>query len=120
VDYRSVDVTQTVRDADVVLDTIGGDTSVASLRTLRPGGILVSILPVGSAELYDEAARRGVRAVRMLVDADRAGMRAVAGLVEEGKLRAAVAGTFPLADAAKAHEVGGTGRTTGKLVLVVD
>ncbi|MEU8716198.1 MULTISPECIES: NADP-dependent oxidoreductase [unclassified Streptomyces] len=120
VDYRAVDVTQTVRDADVVLDTIGGDTSVASLRTLRPGGILVSILPVGSAELYDEAARRGVRAVRMLVDADRAGMRAVAGLVEEGKLRAAVAGTFPLADAAKAHEVGGTGRTTGKLVLVVD
>ncbi|MFI6018136.1 NADP-dependent oxidoreductase [Streptomyces sp. NPDC051287] len=120
VDYRDVDVTQTVRDADVVLDTIGGDTSVASLRALRPGGILVSILPVGSAELYDEAARRGVRAVRMLVDADRAGMRAVAGLVEEGKLRAAVAGTFPLADAAKAHEVGGTGRTTGKLVLVVD
>ncbi|MEV7144995.1 MULTISPECIES: NADP-dependent oxidoreductase [unclassified Streptomyces] len=120
VDYRAVDVTQTVRDADVVLDTIGGDTSVASLRALRPGGILVSILPVGSAELYDEAARRGVRAVRMLVDADRAGMRAVAGLVEEGKLRAAVAGTFPLADAAKAHEVGGTGRTTGKLVLVVD
>ncbi|MEU9385242.1 zinc-binding dehydrogenase, partial [Streptomyces sp. NPDC048279] len=35
-------------------------------------------------------------------------------------VRATVAGTFPLTDAAKAHEVGGTGRTTGKLVLVVD
>ncbi|MFE3169033.1 NADP-dependent oxidoreductase [Streptomyces sp. NPDC059224] len=120
VDYRSVDVTETVRDADVVLDTLGGDTSVASLRVLRPGGILVSILPVGSAELYEEAERLGVRAVRMLVDADRAGMRAVADLVERGQLRATVAGTFPLTDAAKAHEVGGTGRTTGKLVLVVD
>ncbi|WP_181807123.1 NADP-dependent oxidoreductase [Streptomyces shenzhenensis] len=120
VDYRSVDVTETVRDVDVVLDTIGGDTSTASLRVLRPGGIVVSILPVGSPELYREAERLGVRAVRMLVDADRAGMRAVAGLVEEGKLRATVAGTFPLADAAKAHELGGTGRTTGKLVLVMD
>lgn len=120
VDYRSVDVTETVRDADIVLDTLGGDTSVASLRVLRPGGILVSILPVGSAELYEEAERLGVRAVRMLVDADRAGMRAVADLVERGQLRATVAGTFPLTDAAKAHEVGGTGRTTGKLVLVVD
>ncbi|MFF4896494.1 NADP-dependent oxidoreductase [Streptomyces sp. NPDC001068] len=120
VDYRSADVTATVRDVDVVLDTVGGDTSVTSLATLRPGGILVSILPVGSAELYEEADRLGVRAVRMLVDADRAGMRAVADLVEEGKLRATVAGTFPLAEAAKAHEVGGTGRTTGKLVLVVD
>ncbi|MER7182441.1 NADP-dependent oxidoreductase [Streptomyces hyaluromycini] len=120
VDYRSVDVTEAVRDVDVVLDTIGGDTSVASLRMLRPGGIEVSILPLGSPELYEEAERLGVRAVRMLVDADRAGMRAIAGLVAEGKLRAAVAGTFPLADAAKAHELGGTGRTTGKLVLVVD
>ncbi|WP_167450014.1 NADP-dependent oxidoreductase [Streptomyces hyaluromycini] len=120
VDYRSVDVTEAVRDVDVVLDTVGGDTSVASLRMLRPGGIEVSILPLGSPELYEEAERLGVRAVRMLVDADRAGMRAIAGLVEEGKLRAAVAGTFPLADAAKAHELGGTGRTTGKLVLVVD
>jgi NADPH:quinone reductase-like Zn-dependent oxidoreductase len=120
VDYRSVDVTEVVRDVDVVLDTVGGDTSTASLRVLRPGGIVVSILPVGSSALYEEAERLGVRAVRMLVDADRAGMRAVAELVEAGKLRATVAGTFPLADATKAHELGGTGRTTGKLVLVVD
>ncbi|MFD4505242.1 NADP-dependent oxidoreductase [Streptomyces sp. NPDC058457] len=120
VDYRSVDVTEAVRDVDVVLDTIGGDTSEASLRVLRPGGVVVSILPVGGPRFFEEAERLGVRAVRMLVDADRAGMGAIAGLVEEGKLRAAVAGTFPLADAAKAHELGGTGRTTGKLVLVVD
>ncbi len=57
VDYRSVDVTEAVRDVDVVLDTLGGDTSVASLRMLRPGGVLVSILPVGSASLYEEADR---------------------------------------------------------------
>ncbi|MFD4601410.1 NADP-dependent oxidoreductase [Streptomyces sp. NPDC058464] len=120
VDYRSVDVTETVRDVDVVLDTIGGDTSVASLRVLRPGGVVVSILPVGGPRFHEEADRLGVRAVRMLVDADRAGMRAIAELVESGKLRATVAGTFPPADAAKAHELGGTGRTTGKLVLVVD
>ncbi|MFF7356788.1 MULTISPECIES: NADP-dependent oxidoreductase [Streptomyces] len=120
VDYRSTDVTEAVRDVDVVLDTLGGDTSVDSLKVLRPGGVVVSILPVGSQEFHDEAARLGVRAVRMLVDADRAGMRAVAELAESGKLKATIAGTFPLADAAKAHEVGDTGRTTGKLVLLVD
>ncbi|KIE27815.1 NADPH:quinone reductase [Streptomyces sp. MUSC 125] len=120
VDYRTTDVTEAVRDVDVVLDTLGGDTSVRSLRVLRPGGVLVSILPAGSAELYTEAERRGVRAVRMLVDADRAGMRAVAELAESGKLRATIAGAFALSDAAKAHELGDTGRTTGKLVLLVD
>ncbi|MER6453728.1 NADP-dependent oxidoreductase [Streptomyces sp900105245] len=120
VDYRSTDVTEAVRDVDVVLDTLGGETSVRSLRVLRPGGIVVSVLPVGPPEFYEEAERLGVRAVRMLVQADRAGMEAVAELVESGKLKATIAGTFPLADAAKAHDLGDTGRTTGKLVLLVD
>ncbi|MFF8970100.1 NADP-dependent oxidoreductase [Streptomyces sp. NPDC014995] len=120
IDYRETDFTEAVKDVDVVLDTIGGSTSTDSLRVLRPGGIVVSILPVGSREFFDAAEALGVRAVRMLVDADRAGMRTIAELVEAGTLRATIAGTFPLADAAEAHRLGDTGRTTGKLVLTVD
>ncbi|MEU6095264.1 NADP-dependent oxidoreductase [Streptomyces sp. NPDC047079] len=120
VDYRETDFAETVRDIDVVLDTIGGDYVQRSLRTLRPGGILITILPQGSKELPEEAEKLGVRATEMLVDADHHGMRAIAGLVTEGRLRATIAGTFPLADAAKAHEIGDAGRTTGKLVLLVD
>lgn len=120
IDYRETDFTEAVKDVDVVLDTIGEDYAVRSLRVLRPGGIVVSILPVGSEDFLQEAERLGVRAVRLLVDADRAGMRAIAELVEAGELRATIAGTFPLADAAEAHRLGDTGRTTGKLVLTVD
>ncbi|QIJ66137.1 NADP-dependent oxidoreductase [Streptomyces sp. JB150] len=120
IDYRETDFAEAVEDVDVVLDTIGGDHSVRSLRVLRKGGLVVSILPVGSDELYEEADRLGVRAVRMLVDADRAGMLEIARLVEEGALRPAIADTFPLAEAAEAHRRGETGRTAGKLVLVVD
>ncbi|MGW2730656.1 NADP-dependent oxidoreductase [Streptomyces sp. NPDC001494] len=120
IDYRSTDFAEAVQDVDVVLDTLGGDTSVRSLRVLRPGGVVVSILPVGSREFLEEAERLRVRAVRMLVDADRSGMNTVAELAESGRLRATVAGAFPLAEAAKAHELGDTGRTTGKLVLLVD
>jgi NADPH:quinone reductase-like Zn-dependent oxidoreductase len=120
IDYRSTDFAEAVRDVDVVLDTLGGDTSVRSLRVLRPGGIVVSIVPAGSGDFNEEAGRLGVRAVRMLVDADHHGMKAIAALVGEGKLRPTIAGTFPLAEAAKAHELGETGRTTGKLVLLVD
>ncbi|MDN0197716.1 NADP-dependent oxidoreductase [Streptomyces sp. S.PNR 29] len=120
VDYRETDFTEAVKDVDVVLDTIGGDTAVRSLRVLRPGGLVVSILPVGPEEFHAEAERLGVRATRMLVDADRAGMKAIAELAEAGRLRATIAGTFPLAEAAEAHALGDTGRTTGKLVLVMD
>jgi NADPH:quinone reductase-like Zn-dependent oxidoreductase len=120
IDYRETDFAEAVKDVDVVLDTLGGETSVRSLRVLRPGGVVVSILPVGSDEFHEEAERLGVRAVRMLVDADRADLRAIVDLVEKGRLRAEIAGTFPLADAAEAHALGDTGRTTGKLVLTVD
>ncbi|MER7010067.1 NADP-dependent oxidoreductase [Saccharopolyspora sp. NPDC000359] len=117
VDYREVDFAEAVSDVDVVLDTIAGDYRSRSLRTLKPGGLLVSILPYGRDQLEAEAAELGVRAELLLVEADQAGMRAIADLVESGQLRAEIAGTFPLADAAKAHALGETGRTTGKLVL---
>ncbi|MFF7211018.1 NADP-dependent oxidoreductase [Streptomyces sp. NPDC008238] len=119
VDYRATDYTEAVRDVDVVLDPLGGAESVRALRTLREGGLLVTLLPVGVAELRAEAERRGVRATGMLVEADHAGMNAVARLIEEGALRVTVAQTFPLSEAAKAHAALETGRTTGKLVLTV-
>ncbi|WP_327399398.1 NADP-dependent oxidoreductase [Streptomyces sp. NBC_01288] len=120
IDYRETDFSEAVKDVDVVLDMLGAETALKSLRVLRPGGIVVSIVPMGKPDFYEEAERLGVRAVRMLVDADRADMEAIAELVETGKLRATIAGTFPLADAAEAHALGATGRTAGKLVLAVD
>ncbi|MFF2509050.1 NADP-dependent oxidoreductase [Streptomyces sp. NPDC058067] len=119
IDYRTTDFAEAVGDLDVVLDTIGGDYRGRSLRTLRPGGVLVSILPTGTSELAEEAERLGVRGVEMAVESDHAAMNAIAGLIATGELRATIAGAFPLAEAAKAHELGETGRTTGKLVLVV-
>ena len=55
----------------------------------------------------------------LLVEPDRAGLEALAALVDEGKLRPHVSATFPLEEAARAHEAGETGRTQGKLVLTI-
>lgn len=119
IDYRDTDFVEAAKDMDVVLDTIGGDNQLRSLETLRPGGIMVSTVPVPAEGLQEKAAELGVRAQCMLVEADHAGMQAIASLVEEGKLRATIAQTFPLAEAARAHEAGETNRTTGKLVLTI-
>jgi len=118
IDYNVTDFAAVVRDADVVLEMIGGDYPARSLATLRPGGILISLLPF-SPDVAAEAARLGVRAEVMLAEADHGGMTGIAALVTEGKLRPVVAGTFPLADAAKAHELGDTGHVAGKLVLTM-
>jgi len=43
----------------------------------------------------------------------------IRSLVEAGKLKVQLAATFPLGEAAKAHELMETGHTRGKIVLSV-
>lgn len=119
IDYRSQDFTETVRDVDVVLDSLGGPNWSRSLRTLRPGGILISILPPDETFPSAEAEAAGVRAVFMLVEPDRQGLQEITELVEDGRLRVIADAVFPLDKAAEAHRQGETGRTTGKIVLSV-
>ncbi|MFF3392440.1 NADP-dependent oxidoreductase [Streptomyces sp. NPDC002669] len=119
VDYRTTDFRDAARDIDMVLDPVSGDTRTRSLDVLRPGGVLVSLLPGTDPDEAAKAAARGVRVKTLLVEADHAGMNAVAGLAASGSLRVHVEAVFPLADAARAHALGETGRTTGKIVLTV-
>ena len=77
---------------------------------------------LGADELIDYLDTDFAAAVAelLLVEADHGGMTAIGDLVTEGKLRPVIAGTFPLADAAKAHEAGDTGHVAGKLVLTIE
>ncbi|WP_246618207.1 NADP-dependent oxidoreductase [Streptomyces javensis] len=118
IDHRSEDFTDTDERYDVVLDALGGENAIRSVSVLRPGGTLVTLLP-GAEDTRVVAEKAQVRAVHLAVEHDHAGMRAIAELVERGRLRAHVSGTFPLAEGARAHVLGETGRTTGKLVITV-
>ena len=42
IDYKKVKFDEVVKDADVVLDTLGGETQQRSWKVLKKGGILVS------------------------------------------------------------------------------
>ncbi|MFE6764182.1 NADP-dependent oxidoreductase [Streptomyces sp. NPDC057689] len=119
IDYRTQDFAETLRDVDVVVDCIGGPSWAGSLRTLRPGGTLVSLLPPDETFPAKKAEAAGVRAVFMLVEPDHSGLREITALVEDGRLRVIVDEVFPLEEAARAHARGETGRTTGKIVLSV-
>ncbi|MCX5265805.1 NADP-dependent oxidoreductase [Streptomyces sp. NBC_00199] len=118
IDYRCEDFTDTEERYDVVLDALGGETATRSVSVLRPGGVLVSLLP-GDEDTKAAAEKAQVRAVTLLVEHDHAGMRAIAELVDRGSLRAHVSGIFPLAEGSQAHVLGERGHTTGKLVITV-
>ena len=119
IDYTAVDFASAARDVDVVLDTIGGDYAERSLRVLRPGGTYLSIVAGIDDGLSAAASARRLRAAFVLVEPDHGALTEIAALVGRGDLTVTVDAVLPLADAAKAHELGGSNRTTGKLVLRV-
>ncbi|MGK5730744.1 NADP-dependent oxidoreductase [Streptomyces sp. URMC 124] len=117
-DHTAVRFEDEVRDADLVVDSIGDPAhQLRSLRTLRPGGLLVAVPSGVDPEAARAARERGVRATGFLVEPDRAGLEAITALVEAGELRVEVSAELPLQEAAKAHALVETGRTRGKVVL---
>ena len=102
---------------DVVLDTIGGDTQERSWKTLKPGGILVSLASPPSAQT---AAKFGVRQAFVFVLPNAAQREAIAKLVDAGKLASNVETVLPLAEAKRAHALSQGGHTRGKIVLQID
>ncbi|MFC8914775.1 NADP-dependent oxidoreductase [Streptomyces sp. NPDC047821] len=119
VDYTGTDFETAVAPVDVVLDTIGGAYGPRSLRTLRPGGTVVSLASPAEARLADQARPLGLNAAFMIVEADQGGMREIAALAAAGALIPAIDTVLPLEHAAKAHELADGRRTTGKIVLSV-
>jgi NADPH:quinone reductase-like Zn-dependent oxidoreductase len=117
VDYTTGPLAGRIAGVDVVLDLVGGEAAADAVATLRDGGTFVTV--TGAADEVREQAGGPVRLESVLVEPDRLGLEALAELVTEDRLRPHVSATFPLADAARAHEAGETGRTQGKLVLTV-
>lgn len=116
IDYRHVPFEQAVRDVDVVLDTIGGETRERSWQVLKPSGLLIS-LPGPIPER--EAAAQNKRGVFFIVKPNREQLGRIAALIDSGAIRPVIAETIPLAKARQAFERGLAGHTRGKLVLQV-
>ncbi|MEU5432181.1 NADP-dependent oxidoreductase [Streptomyces sp. NPDC020719] len=117
IDYRTTDLTEAVRDLDVVFDSSSQGT--ASLKILRPGGTLVTIMEHANQGLAAQVEAAGRRFAGVSVEPDYASLEAIAALIDAGAIRPHVSETFPLGNAAKAHELVGSGRVQGKVVLTV-
>jgi len=115
IEYRATRFEEVVRDVDMVLDTIGGDTQERSWQVLKPGGILVSIV---QPPAKDAGATQRVRGVFMSSKPRGDQLAVIANLVVRGQVKVHVETVVPLEEARRAQELSQTGHTRGKIVLV--
>ena len=118
IDFKTQRFEDEVRDADAVIDLVGGETQTRSFQVLRRGGRLVSAVSPPDQHL---AQSHGVAAEFFLVNVTRQYLAEIAGLIDGGELRIHVGAVLPLADAREAHLMleGLRPRPKGKIVLAV-
>jgi len=116
------------KGCDVVYDSVGKDTYLGSLDCLKPRGLWVSFgNSSGPVPPFELTLLRGslfvTRPSVMAYTSNPSDLAENAadlfGMVERGAIRIAINQTFPLKDAARAHEALEARRTTGSTVLTI-
>ena len=117
IDYRAGDFAAGLKNLDVVLDTVGGETRARSWPLLRAGGVLAAIAMPPPDEAA--AARHGVRAAMAAVRPNGARLAEIGALIDAGALQIVIDREFPLSEAAAAHRHSEARHVRGKIVLRV-
>jgi NADPH:quinone reductase-like Zn-dependent oxidoreductase len=116
IDYKTTKFEDVVKDVDVVLDLVAGDTLTRSYGVVKKGGIIVSVLDdPDPAELK----KREIRGTAILVRPEATMLAELSKLIDAKKITPVVSQVVPLAETAKAHAAIETGHTRGKIVLRV-
>ena len=99
IDYRTTPFETLVRDMDVVLDTVGGDTRDRSWGILRKGGQLVTI-----AADAERSTQPRVQDAFFIVEPNRVQLIEIARLIDAGVIRPTVGAVFAMDNFRQAYE----------------
>jgi NADPH:quinone reductase-like Zn-dependent oxidoreductase len=115
IDYRTTPFETTVKDMDVVFDTVGGKTLERSWGVLKSNGRLVTV-----ATQSESSADQRVRDAFFIMEPNRAQLVEIAHLIDAGQLRPPkVAAVFLLAQAREAYARAQQAHVDGKIALRV-
>jgi NADPH:quinone reductase-like Zn-dependent oxidoreductase len=119
IDYTKTPPEDVAHDIDVVIDALGGKSAGRFLRTIRRGGALFPVFPLGFVG-GEEAEKLGVTVSTTQVRSNGAQLAEVARLLNDGTIRVAIDSDFKLPKAREAHERAAQGHLQGKIVLGVE
>ena len=116
IDYTTTKFEDVVKDVDVVLNAVRGDTLARSYSVVKKGGIIVSI--TGQPD-PGELEKHGIRGAGLSAHPDAKVLEELAKLIDAGKITPIVSAVMPLVDVAKAQEQIASRHTRGKIVLKI-
>jgi NADPH:quinone reductase-like Zn-dependent oxidoreductase len=116
IDYQAASFENQVKDVDLVLDTVGFDTSVRSIQVLKTGGILVCIVTPPPMEA---AAERQVTAHYAGAQGSTSTLTEIAQLIDAGKVKPHLHASFPFSRIQDALSESQTGHARGKIVVTI-
>ena len=120
IDYTKQKFEEKINDADIVFDSIpGSEHLLRSIAVAKNGGTIVSIKTSFEGELAEKAKEKELHTYRILVSSNGNDMKQIAKLLEEGKIHSHVSEKFKFEDLPKAHRQIETGKTLGKIVVVI-
>jgi NADPH:quinone reductase-like Zn-dependent oxidoreductase len=120
IDYAAQSLSEAVGDLDVVLNSVGGETALASYQVLKPGGQLLIVLRGDMVELKARHALMSqyrVTTREVAFSAQPEILDALRPLIESGRIRVTLEERIALADVVDAHRRLDAGHRRGKLVL---
>jgi NADPH:quinone reductase-like Zn-dependent oxidoreductase len=122
IDYTEGQWEERIKNIDVVIDTVGGETSDRALSTLKTGGTFAGVAGPASADKCMALAVTCLGGGPPGPGGPSEGelLSAVAKLAAEGKFKVHVDLTYPLEQAAEAQEYNRAGHSEGKDILIVD
>jgi NADPH:quinone reductase-like Zn-dependent oxidoreductase len=117
IDYEHDRFEEVIPMVDVVLDMVGGDTRERSLKMIRPGGILVSVV---SKPMPNPNDLTNIRTVFFLAEVTTDRLDLITNLFKQRKLIPRVGTVLPLEQVRTAHHMlGGAPHKRGKIVLSI-
>jgi NADPH:quinone reductase-like Zn-dependent oxidoreductase len=116
IDYTNERFEDHVRDVDLVLDLVAGETQRRSWESLKPGGRLVSTVQPPSDV---EAARHHAKGEVFMTELNRDELARIGQMIDDGKVQVLVQQILPLGEVRRAHEHMEHEHIRGKVVLAV-
>ncbi len=113
IDYTQTAPEDTIKNIDLVIDCVGGPTTERFLKTLKQGGALFPIYPLGFTGAK-EAEEAGVIVSSTQVRSNGAQLAQLAPLLDDATIRVAIDSVYKLEDAQKAHKRAAEGHIQGK------